>query len=50
MLNRFGTDEEALADVEVGQAVADELEHLALTRGQKAVDASAGPAAGTQFP
>jgi hypothetical protein len=31
VLDRFGTDEETLADVEIGQTVADEVEDLALS-------------------
>jgi hypothetical protein len=31
VLDRFGTDEETLADLEIGQTVADEVEDLALS-------------------
>ena len=45
VLDRFRTDEEALADFLVGEAVADEVQHLTFTRGQGARDARTRSAA-----
>ena len=45
VLDRFGTDEEASANLEVGEAVADELEHLAFPRCQRTRSARAWSAA-----
>ena len=50
VLDRFRTDEEALADFEVGQAVADEVQHLAFTRRQRARNARTRSAARAQLP
>ena len=50
VLDRFRTDEEAIADFEVGQAVADEVQHLPFTRRQRARRARARSAAGAQLP
>ena len=50
VLDRFWTDEEALADFEVGEAVADEIQHLTFTRRQRARSARARSAARAELP